>query len=286
MKLNTYRSVTAAFAHRLTRMESRGGPLAAGERALLVDEKARNYHLLLDERKTFQTHLGVIPHSELIGREEGSRLLSSEGSQFLLFRPATADFVVKMGRPTNILYPKDVGLILALTGIGAGSRVIEAGTGSGSGTIALLRAVGPAGSVTSYELRPEFLPNARSNIAGMFGSNLPGWLTLKEGDVSRGISERDVDAVVLDLPEPWLVIEAAAEALRPGGFFVAFVPTTLQLEQVVKDLEASENFALVNAVESLVRAWKVRERSVRPAHSMVGHTGFLVFARRLLSSPK
>ena len=283
MKLNTYRSVTAGLRHRLIRMEGSRGPLRLGERALLVDVKGRNYHLLLDENKVFQTHLGVIPHSGLIGREEGSSVESSEGSVFLLFRPATADFVVKMGRPTNILYPKDVGLILALAGIGAGSRVVEAGTGSGSGTIALLRAVGPIGEVASYELRPEFLPNARRNIEGMFGSRLPDWLTLKEGDVSQGIEEHDVDAVVLDLPEPWTVVEAAASALRPGGFFAAFVPTTVQLERVVKELDASGEFALVSAVESLVRPWKVKERSVRPAHSMVGHTGFLVFARRILA---
>jgi tRNA (adenine57-N1/adenine58-N1)-methyltransferase len=263
-------------------MSGRHGPLVAGERALLVDEKGRNYHLLLDEGKQFQSHLGMIPHTDLIGCEEGSTLKSSDGAEFLLFRPATADFVVKMGRPTNILYPKDVGLILALTGIGAGSHVVEAGTGSGSGTIALLRAVGAEGSVTSYELRPEFLPNARRNIEGVFGSRLPGWLNLKEGDVSRAIEERDVDAVILDLPEPWGVVGPAAQALRPGGFFVAFVPTTVQLEHVVRALDAHGSFALVNAIESLVRQWRVRERSVRPAHSMVGHTGFLVFARRLL----
>lgn len=255
----------------------------AGERVLLVDQRGRHYHLELDESKAFQTHLGVIPHRDLIGREEGSTVTSSEGAGFLLFRPATADFVVKMGRPTNILYPKDIGLIVAFTGIGAGSHVIEAGTGSGSGTIALLRAVGSNGSVVSYELRPEFVPHATRNIKSMFASRLPDWLTLKTGDVSGGIPERGFDAFVLDLPEPWRVVDSAAQALRPGGFLVALVPTTLQLEQFYKELEHSPGFGLIKAVESLVRGWEVRERSVRPSHTMVGHTGFLVFARRLLA---
>ncbi|HEX5938816.1 MAG TPA: methyltransferase domain-containing protein, partial [Dehalococcoidia bacterium] len=216
-----------------------------------------------------------------IGRSEGSRVETSEGALFLMFRPAAADFVVKMGRPTNILYPKDIGLILAFTGIGAGSMVVEAGTGSGSGTIALLRAVGAQGRVVSYEKRPEFLPNARRNIKSMFSSRLPEWLTLEEGDVGEGIGERNFDAVVLDLPEPWNVVKSAADALRPGGFFAALVPTTLQLEQLHKELSASPEFGLTKAMEGLVRGWEVRERSVRPSHSMVGHTGFLVFARRL-----
>lgn len=258
-------------------MEYGRGPVREGQRVLLIDEKKRRYHLVLRTDKVFNTHLGRIPHAVIIGCDEGTRLRTSEGAEFILLRPATSDFVVKMGRPTNILYPKDLGLITAFAGIGAGSRIVEAGTGSGSGAIALLRATGPTGHVTSYELREEFTPRARENITGAFGE-LPPWLDLKPGDVCA-LSERGLDAIVLDLPEPWLVVPAAIAALRPGGFLVAFLPTTVQLQQHVIAIEESRRFTQVESLESLVRPWDVSARSVRPAHRMTGHTGFLTFAR-------
>jgi tRNA (adenine57-N1/adenine58-N1)-methyltransferase catalytic subunit len=255
------------------------GPVGEGERVMLIDQKRRRYHLLLKPGKSFRTHLGVVSHEAILGCQEGTRIMTSEGAEFLLFRPSTSDFVVKMGRPTNILYPKDVGLITAFAGIGCGSFVVEAGTGSGSGTIALARAVGESGSLVSYERRAEFQPDARANIASMFAGQVPAWLTLKVGDVFTDLSERDIDAVVLDLPEPWLAIEAAAAALRRGGFFVAYVPTTSQLQETIASLEEDGRFAMISSFESLLRPWEVSGRSVRPAHRMTAHTGFLTFAR-------
>ncbi|MEX2238203.1 MAG: tRNA (adenine-N1)-methyltransferase [Dehalococcoidia bacterium] len=260
-------------------METQRGPVRAGERVMLTDAKGRRYNLLLDGGRTFNTHLGVIPHAAIIGCEEGARLRTADGAEFFLMRPATADFVVKMGRPTNILYPKDIGMITAFGGVVAGSRVVEAGTGSGSGTIALARAVGSTGELVSYELRPEYMPSARRNIEGMFAGAVPPWVKLKEGDIAEAIEEQGMDAVVLDLPEPWTAIATAARALRPGGFFVAFVPTTVQLQQTVQSLDRSGRFVLTQALECLVRGWEANERSVRPSHRMVGHTGFLVFSR-------
>lgn len=245
---------------------------------LLIDHKKRRYHLVLGARKEFHTHLGMIPHAAIIGRDEGCRLLTQDGAEFMMLRPATSDFVVKMGRPTNILYPKDLGLIIALAGIGAGSNVVEAGTGSGSGTIGLLRATGPAGFVTSYELREEFLPGARRNIEAAFGGELPPWLSLKCADVCT-LAERNLDAIVLDLPEPWLVVPYTLMALRPGGFLVSFLPTVPQLQQLSLALEESGCFTQVESMESLLRPWEVSGRSVRPSHRMTGHTGFLTFAR-------
>ncbi|MPZ22369.1 MAG: tRNA (adenine-N1)-methyltransferase [Dehalococcoidia bacterium] len=260
-------------------MSAGPSPLREGEIAMLIDNKSRRYHLFLKAGRQFHTHQGIIPHGSIIGREEGSRLVSAEGAEFMLLRPATADFVVRMKRPTNILYPKDLGIITALTGIGAGSTVVEAGTGSGSGTIALLRAVGEKGRVLSYEIREEFVANALSNIRAMFAGELPAWLTLVNANICDGIDGSGVDACLLDLPEPWRAVEAAVAALRPGGFFVSYIPTTIQLQQSVMALEASGRFTAISSVEVMLRGWDVSERSVRPSHRMVGHTGFITFAR-------
>ena len=157
--------------------------------------------------------------------------------------------------------------------------MVEVGTGPGALTIALLRAVGPTGRLTSYEAREDFAALARDNVARYHGP-APNW-TLRTADAFAGLEERQVDRLVVDLAEPWRLLDTAAAALRPGAVVTAFVPTVLQVKQAVDGFRQHGAFGAVESLETLVRFWHVRERSVRPEHRMVAHTGFLVFARRL-----
>lgn len=215
---------------------------------------------------------------ELIGLPEGSVVRSARGEYLQVFRPTYAQLVPNLPRQAQLIYPKDVGTILLWGDIQPGTRVIEVGVGPGATTIALLRATSPGGTLISYEIRAAFADMARANVARFYGP-APHW-TLKSADAYEGIDERGIDRIVIDVPEPWRVLPHAAQALRPGGVLVGFVPTVLQLKQLVDELRQG-GFAAVEAMESLQRFWHVKERSVRPAHRMVAHTGFLVVARRL-----
>jgi tRNA (adenine57-N1/adenine58-N1)-methyltransferase len=199
---------------------------------------------------------------------------------FRCFRPRLADFVLKMPRGAQVIYPKDLGAIVVHGDVFTGARVLEAGTGSGALTISLCRATGPEGHVVSYELRPEFREQAAANVEAFFGK-LPPWLELREGDVREvGEAGPAFDRAVLDLPEPWEVLPAVARALEPGAVLCAYLPTTGQLQQLAGALHR-EGFLHLDTFELLLRTWHVTERSVRPDHRMVGHTGFLTVARRL-----
>ncbi|GIU99778.1 MAG: tRNA (adenine-N1)-methyltransferase [Actinomycetota bacterium] len=203
------------------------------------------------------------------------------GMAFRCFRPRMADFVLKMPRGAQVVYPKDVGAILVEADVFPGARVLEAGTGSGSLTLALCRAVGPEGRVVSYELRPDFRATAARNLEAFLGK-VPGWCELRQGDVREvaGTGER-FDRVCLDLPEPWDVLPALEIALEPGGVLCAYLPTTPQIQELVLALP-QHGFEHLETLELLRRSWRVTARSVRPDHRMVGHTGFLTLARRLV----
>jgi tRNA (adenine57-N1/adenine58-N1)-methyltransferase len=251
-----------------------------GERVLLVDQRGRHYLIRLQVGQTWHSHGGALPHDRILGSPEGTVVHSATGMAFRCFRPRMADFVLKMPRGAQVVYPKDVGAILVHADVYPGARVLEAGTGSGSLTLALCRATGPSGRVVSYEVRPEFHAKAVQNVESFFGA-LPAWLELREGDV------RDVDAtgetfdrVVLDLPEPWEVLGAVWAVLPPGGIVCAYLPTTVQVQQLVLALEP-HGLEHVETFEVLHRSWHVGARSVRPDHRMVAHTGFLTIARRL-----
>jgi tRNA (adenine57-N1/adenine58-N1)-methyltransferase len=255
-------------------------PFEPGERILLVDQRGRRYLVVLRPGETWHSHGGGVPHDLVIGSPEGAQVHSATGMAFRAFRPRLADFVLKMPRGAQVVYPKDVGAILVEADVFPGARVLEAGTGSGSLTLALCRAVGPEGLVVSYELRPEFRETATRNVE-MFLGKLPPWLELRLGDVreiARG-AER-FDRVVLDLPEPWGVLEAIDAVLDPGGILCAYLPTTGQVQQVVTSLEDA-GYEHVETFEVLHRSWHVTTRSVRPDHRMVAHTGFVTVARRL-----
>lgn len=259
-------------------------PFEPGERILLVDQRGRRYLVKLRAGETWHSHGGGLPHDLLIGSPEGVEVHSATGMSFRAFRPRMADFVLKMPRGAQIVYPKDVGAILVEADVFPGARVLEAGTGSGALTMALCRAVGPEGRVVSYELRPEFQAKAAQNVE-MFLGKLPPWLELREGDVREvsGGGER-FDRVVLDLPEPWEVLESLKVALEPGGIVCGYLPTTVQVQQLVLALEEC-GYEHLETFEVLHRSWHVTARSVRPDHRMIAHTGFVTVGRRMLERP-
>lgn len=255
------------------------GTLLAGERVLLVDAKDRRYLLTLTPGGTFHTHAGIVAHDEVIGQPEGAVVSGSTGRRYLAVRPTLADVVLKMPRGAQVIYPKDLGAILLAADIAPGQRVLEAGVGSGALSMALLRA---GATVVGYELRPDFAARARANVASFVGEGADYRVEIR--DVTEGIDEPELDRVVLDMPEPWLVLAHAARALRSGGILLAYLPTINQTAELRAALDAAE-FGLATTAEVLQRTWHVAPRSVRPDHRMVAHTGFLTWARRVAGGP-
>jgi tRNA (adenine57-N1/adenine58-N1)-methyltransferase catalytic subunit len=252
--------------------------LTAGEMVMLIDRRDKRYPVRLAAGATFHFHGGHVGHDELIGADEGVEVMSSKGYKLVAYRPRLVDHVMQMPRSTAIIYPKDIAAILLWADVYPGATVFESGVGSGALTTALLRAVGPQGRVIAYEARPEFIERARENVE-VFHGKAPN-LTIHRRDVYEGIDERGLDRVLLDLPEPWQAIPHAAEALRPGGFLCAYSPSTTQVQATVEALRA-HRFGDIEALETIYRPWHVQGQSVRPVQRMVGHTGFLTFARRL-----
>ena len=265
----------------------RRGPLRAGEWVRLVDSKGRKHNLCLEAGKNFHTNRGGLSHDDMIGREEGFTISSSAGGEYLVFRPLLSEFVVSMPRGAAVVYPKDAAQIVAMADIFPGARVVEAGAGSGALTCSLLRAVGPTGRLASYERREEFADVARRNVAQFFGGSAdvphPAW-ELTVGDLAEELPKVEhgsVDRVVLDMLAPWECVEAVAHALAPGGLVIGYVATTTQLGRFVETLRAHGEFTEPRPWETLLREWHVEGLAVRPAHSMNGHTGFLVTSRRM-----
>lgn len=250
-----------------------------GEPALLIDSKGRHFLLKLEAGRTFQYHLGAVSHDELIGAEDGSWISSSAGGRLLLLRPRLADYILKMKRAAQVVYPKDLGPILVYGDIAPGMTVLEAGTGSGALTLGLSRAVGPTGRVVSVEVRQDHGEHARRAIERWYGE-VPANVVLEVGDVSEYVERVRPDRIVLDLPEPWHTLEAASRHQPSGGVVCAYLPTVPQVQTTVDAARRLGTFAEIEVKEFLFRDWNVSGRSVRPEHSMIGHTGFLVFMRR------
>jgi len=257
----------------------RAGPLQPGEPVLLIDRKARRYLITLRPGGSTDLRGGRLAHDPLIGTAEGRYVVTTRGERFLLVRPTLADFVLEMPRGAQIIYPKDLSVILLAADLYPGAAVLEAGTGSGALTMVLLRAVGPAGHVYSYEVREEFARRARQNIERYLGP--AAHLTMRAQDVYDGIPDRPLDRVLLDVPEPWRAVEHAAAALRPGGILLAYLPTIPQTAELVAVLRRSGAFGMIETAETLVRPWNIEGQSVRPAHRMVAHTAFITTARRI-----
>ena len=256
------------------------GEFRAGEKVLLVDSKDRRYLITLTEGGEFHSHTGLIPHDAITGTPEGTAFRSSRGSRFVAFRPRLSDFVLKMPRGAQVIYPKDLGPLLLLADIRPGVRVLESGVGSGALSMAMVRA---GAEVTGYELREEFAARANANVRGFLGEEVMPRYRVELRNCYDGIDESDLDRVVLDLPEPWQVVKHAERALRPGGLLVAYTPTIVQVVQLRETLDSSR-FALAETLEVLHRSWHIDGQSVRPDHRMVAHTGFLT-AARLLADP-
>jgi tRNA (adenine57-N1/adenine58-N1)-methyltransferase len=255
------------------------GPFEAGERALLVDERGRRFLVRLQPGATFHFHGGAVPHDLILGSAEGTEVHSTTGASLLCLRPRLTDFVLKMPRGAQVIYPKDIGAVLVYADIAPGSTVLEAGTGSGALTIALCRATGPEGRVVSFESRADFHERATENVEAFFGK-VPPWVDLRLGDVREVSGGEDVfDRVVLDLPEPWAVLDEVAGALRTGGILCTYLPTVNQVQEAVLSLEG-KGFSQVETFEVLLRTWHVTARSVRPDHRMVAHTGFVTVGRK------
>ena len=251
---------------------------AAGDRVLLVDNRRRRHLVVLAEAGQFHTHAGIIEHDDVIGQPDGSTVRTTRGARLTALRPTLAEYILEMPRGAQVIYPKDIGPILILGDIFPGARILESGVGSGALTSAFLRAVGPTGSVTGYEIRDDFAQRAIENVHGFLGSEVP--LEVQVRDVYEGIDEREVDRIMLDLPEPWRVVKHAAEALVPGGILLAYLPTILQVGRLREEL-VSAPFSMIESLEVLQRGWHVEGQSIRPDHRMVAHTGFLTVARRV-----
>ena len=253
---------------------------APGDQVLLVDNKNRRYLVVLAEGGEFHTHAGILPHDNVIGAAEGTRFRSSQGATYTGIRPTLSDFVLKMPRGAQVIYPKDLGPILMLLDIFPGARVLESGIGSGALSMAMLRA---GADIVGYELRDDFAARAVKNVSGFLGDEVLSRYRVEIRDSYEGIDEAGLDRVVLDLPEPWQVVKHAERALHPGGIFLAYTPQITQAVQLRESL-AGTAFGMAETVEVLHRGWHIEGQSVRPDHRMVAHTGFLTHAR-LLGSP-
>lgn len=247
-----------------------------GERALLVDSKQRRYLLTLSEGGEFHSHAGFVPHSDMVDRAEGVRLRSTRGAFYLAIRPTLEDFVVEMPRGAQVIYPKDLAPICMIGDIGPGTRVLESGVGSGALSMTMLRW---GAEIVGYELREDFAARAKANVSSFLGADAMARYHVELRDCYEGIDERDMDRVVLDLPEPWRVIPHAEEALRPGGILVAYTPSITQAATVRSTMDERRGWMAARTLEVLHRTWYIAGAAVRPDHRMVAHTGFLTTAR-------
>ncbi len=237
----------------------------------------RTYLIKVRRHESLHTHKGVIKFEDVIGKTYGSSIPSHSGTTFIMLKPSIYDYIKKMRHATQVIYPKDIALIVTYTNIGPGSRIIEAGTGSGVLTTALAYYIRPTGKVYSYEYRPNFLAIARKNIER---TGLNSYVELHERDVTEGFTVTNVDAVILDLATPWLIVPFASEALKVGGRFLSFSPT---IEQAVKTTTVlnTQGFINIETVETILRRIKVKEGQTRPETLMIGHTGYITHARKI-----
>ena len=256
------------------------GTFAYGDRIQLTDPKGKMYSLTITAGKEWHTHKGWIVHDELVGIPEGSVISTTAGLKFTAFKPLLGDYVLSMPRGATIVYPKDAAFILGFADVYPGARVLEAGVGSGALTISLLRAVGADGIVHSVERREEFADIAKANVADYFGE-VPGNWSCDLGSVQEQEFAHKFDRVVLDMLAPWECVDMAANVLRPGGVFLAYVATTTQLSATAEALKADGRFTEPESNESMIRGWHHEGLAVRPQQRMIAHTGFLIISRRM-----
>ncbi|HEY0448085.1 tRNA (adenine-N1)-methyltransferase [Actinophytocola sp.] len=254
------------------------GPFRVGDRVQLTDPKGRHYTLVLAPGGQYHTHRGAVSHDDVLGKPEGSLVSSVGGTSYLALRPLLADYVLSMPRGAQVIYPKDTGQIIMWGDIFPGARVLEAGAGSGALTCSLLRAVGPDGRVTSYDVRADHAEHAERNVTTFFGERPDNW-DLHVRDLAE--HEGEVDRAILDMLSPWEMLPVVARSVIPGGVLVIYVATTTQLSRVTEALREQQCWTEPQAWETLMRPWHVVGLAVRPDHRMVAHTAFVLTARRL-----
>ena len=259
---------------------SKDGFFKAGDRIQLTDPKGKLYSFTITPGKEWHTHKGWITHDDLIGLPEGSVVSTTAGLKFTAFIPLLADYVLSMPRGATIVYPKDAAMIVGVADIYPGARVLEAGVGSGALTLSLLRAVGTEGFIHSVERRQDFADNATANLTNYF-TELPSNWRLDVGSVQDLTFTDKFDRVILDMLAPWECVEMAADVLRPGGVFLAYVATTTQLSATAEALKEDGHFTEPESSETIVRGWHHEGLAVRPQQRMIGHTGFLIYSRRM-----
>ena len=257
---------------------AQSGNFVVGDRVQLTDPKRRKYTMELTAGAQFHTHRGILDHDAVIGLPEGSVVTSSGGTPYLALRPLLTDYVLSMPRGAAVIYPKDAAQIVAWGDIFPGARVLEAGAGSGALTCSLLRAVGPTGSVLSYEIRADHAEYATRNVERFFGERPENW-TLVVSDLAEHTGP--VDRIILDMLEPWSVLPTVADALLPGGVLTVYVASTTQLSRIAEELREHGGFTEPEAWETLHRPWHLVGLAVRPEHRMIGHTAFLLTSRRM-----
>ncbi len=253
--------------------------LQDGDLVLLVDQKSRRYLVELATGTEFGTHAGVVPHDNIIGQPEGTHASSTRGQAFRVYRPTLSDYILEMPRGAQVIYPKDIGPILMMADIGPGMKVFESGVGSGALSMGMLRA---GATIVGYEVREDFASRAQKNVAKFLGHDVVDRYDVQIRDSYEPIDERNVDRVVLDLPEPWNVVPHLPPVLRAGGIFLSYSPSITQVTQVRTALKHT-GFSELSTTEVLNRSWHIDGKAVRPDHRMVAHTGFLTTARLLNS---
>jgi tRNA (adenine57-N1/adenine58-N1)-methyltransferase len=251
-----------------------------GDRVQLTDAKGKLYSITLTKGAEWHTHKGMLKHDELVGLPEGSIVATNGELKFQAFRPLLADYVLSMPRGATIIYPKDAAMILGVADIGPNMRVLEAGVGSGALSIAILRAIGSDGYLHSVEIRDDFAKISEDNVTNYFVGKPKNW-QLTVSALQDQKFDADYDRVVLDMLSPWECVETASAALVPGGVLLAYVATTTQLSKIAEAIKDCGNFTEPESSETIVRGWHHEGLAVRPQHRMIGHTGFLVFARRM-----
>jgi len=256
------------------------GYFALGDRIQLTDPKGKLYSFTITAGKEWHTHKGWIVHDDLVGLPEGSVVSTTAGLKFTAFIPLLYDYVLSMPRGATIVYPKDAAMIVGVADVYPGSRVLEAGVGSGALSLSILRAVGSEGRLHSFERRDDFAEIARKNVADYFGTVPENW-SLTVGSVQDTEHEDNYDRVILDMLAPWECVEMAAKVLRPGGVFLAYVATTTQLSATAEALKSDGHFTEPESSETIVRGWHHEGLAVRPQQRMIGHTGFLIQSRRM-----
>lgn len=266
------------------------GPFAVGDRVQLSDAKGRLHSLTLQAGGNFFTHKGAIAHDDIVGRPEGSIVVSAGGTEYLVLRPLMLDHVLAMPRGAAVIYPKDSAQIVVNADIFPGAVVVEAGVGSGGLSGYLLRAIGDGGALHSFERRADFAETAQKNVTSFLGATPPNW-QVRVGDLQDLLPtipelQGAVDRVVLDMLAPWECMDAIESALVPGGVLCCYIATTTQMSKFVEVLRLRQCWTEPRAWETLVRTWHLEGLAVRPDHRMIGHTGFLVTTRKLAPGVK